>query len=217
MRKACVTALLIGLSGPVFAEQAPQSKAQPWTFPSWSAAMKAMPEGSVERGEKLAQEGYCYTCHGVKGVAPTYNAPSLSGQDPVFVYKALLDYKSGLLHIDHKSDVMQAVTVPMSEQDMADLAAYYAQQGRPHPTSSTKPAAPAGLAMCTGCHPANGGPGPGHTGPALGGLSVFYLKRQLHAFKDHHRVNEVGGMMGSMMQSLNDAQIEELARYYSER
>jgi cytochrome c553 len=69
--------------------------------------------------------------------------------------------------------------------------------------------------MCTGCHPANGGSGPGHTGPALGGLSAIYLKRQLHAFKDHHRQNEVGGMMGSMMQSLNDEQIDELATYYS--
>ncbi len=188
-----------------------------WTSESWAEAIKAMPKGDVQRGEHLDAKAYCATCHGDKGVAPSRNTPSLAGQDPLYIYKALMDFKSGLWHIDNKSLGMHALTLPMNKQDMADLAAFYGVQVRPHQTNAAAVSAPPVMAACTTCHPASGDAGPAHSGPALGGQSVYYLVRQLNAFKHHRRNTDVGGLMGSMAQMLSDKQQEAIAKFYAQQ
>jgi len=189
MHKVLISAILLALSAPILAA------------------------GDAARGEKLAAEGYCYTCHGDKGVAPSRNAPSLAGQSPSYLVKVLKEYKVGTLRLDNKSLGMIAITQPMTEEDMADLAAFYAAQTRPASGAASRGAPPASAIACGTCHnAATGAPGMGGTAPGLAGMSALYIKRQLHAYKTGKRSD---AMMGGMMGALTEAQIDEIAAYYS--
>ncbi|HHJ20722.1 MAG TPA: cytochrome c4 [Gammaproteobacteria bacterium] len=174
-------------------------------FSSWVVAAP----GNIAKGEKLATEGYCYTCHGDKGVAPSRNAPSLAGQSASYTAKILKEYKEGKLKLDNKSLGMQGITEPMTSQDIADISAYYAAQKRA--PSNVKGQAPASAAGCAGCHPISGAPGMGGAAPSLSGMSPGYLNRQLTAFRDGKRGD---AMMNGLMSKLTDGQIEEISHYY---
>lgn len=68
----------------------------------------------------------CIGCHGIPGYKTafpyTYNVPKLGGQHAAYIIKALQAYKNG----DRKHPSMRAIAAGLSEQDMADVAAYYA-------------------------------------------------------------------------------------------
>jgi len=72
----------------------------------------------------------CEGCHGIKGYRTAYpkvyTVPKLGGQTAAYVVKALLDYQSGA----RKHPSMDAIAASLSAQDMADLAAYYADGGK---------------------------------------------------------------------------------------
>lgn len=72
-----------------------------------------------------AKADTCLGCHGVRSytnVYPTYNVPKLGGQHPDYIIAALKAYKAG----DRAHSTMQAQASSMSDQDMADIAAYFA-------------------------------------------------------------------------------------------
>jgi cytochrome c553 len=81
-------------------------------------------DGSAEAGKLKRQ--MCEGCHGIPGYRTAYpvvyHVPKLGGQDASYIVKALQDYRSGA----RKHPSMDAVAGSLSEQDMADLAAYYA-------------------------------------------------------------------------------------------
>ena len=195
----------------------PNNKVSPvlWTSDSWAAAVKTMPKGDIKRGKNIDGKGFCATCHGDNGVSPSRNTPSLAGQYPLFIYKALLDFKSGLWNIDNKSLGMHALTLPLGKQDMSDLAAFYSSQKRPPKAKKSVAIAPPELTACTGCHQKNGNAGFGHSGPALDGQSVYYLMRQLSAFKNSQRSTDVNSIMMSMAQMLTEKQQQNIAVFYS--
>ncbi|MEN8130226.1 MAG: cytochrome c [Pseudomonadota bacterium] len=77
--------------------------------------------GNVEAGKPMAQT--CLGCHGVPSytnVYPTYHVPKLGGQHPDYIVAALKAYKKG--ERDHGT--MRAQAASLSDQDMADIAAY---------------------------------------------------------------------------------------------
>jgi cytochrome c553 len=81
----------------------------------------AAAEGDIEEGRIKAQT--CIGCHGIPGyknVYPTYTVPRVGGQHAEYLIAALKAYKSG--ERGHKT--MQAQAASLSEQDMADIAAY---------------------------------------------------------------------------------------------
>jgi len=81
-------------------------------------------EGSAEAGRLKRQ--MCEGCHGIAGYRTAYpvvfHVPKLGGQEASYIVKALQDYRSGARR--HPS--MDAIAGSLSDQDMADLAAYYA-------------------------------------------------------------------------------------------
>lgn len=85
-----------------------------------SLALPAHAAGDAVAGKKKAMS--CATCHGHNGMATLPEAPNLAGQNPIYVIKALKDYKSGA----RKNAQMTVMVGTLSDQDMADLAAYYA-------------------------------------------------------------------------------------------
>ena len=79
--------------------------------------------GDAEQGRTKSLA--CMGCHGIPSytnVYPTYHVPKLAGQHPDYIVAALQAYKSG----DREHSTMQAQAATLSEQDMADLAAFFA-------------------------------------------------------------------------------------------
>lgn len=64
----------------------------------------------------------CQACHGLDGLSKNPEAPNLAGQVEGYLVKALSDYKSGA----RQNETMNIVAKDLSDQDMADVAAYYA-------------------------------------------------------------------------------------------
>jgi len=80
----------------------------------------ALAAGDGTAGRQKALQ--CQTCHGLDGLSKLPEAPHLAGQPEPYLVKALNDYRHGV----RKHDMMTIVVAPLTDQDVADLAAYYA-------------------------------------------------------------------------------------------
>jgi cytochrome c553 len=76
--------------------------------------------GNVAAGRQKALA--CQTCHGLDGLSKLPEAPSLAGQPEPYLVKSLNDYRQGV----RKNDMMSIVVEQLKDQDVADLAAFYA-------------------------------------------------------------------------------------------
>ena len=76
--------------------------------------------GDVDAGK--AKSGTCAACHGAAGISAIPMYPNLAGQKEVYLVKQLKDFKAG----KRKDPVMGAMAMPLSDEDIANLAAYYA-------------------------------------------------------------------------------------------
>jgi cytochrome c553 len=177
--------------------------------------------GNVARGKKLNEN--CSDCHGAAGTnADMPEVSDLAGQDPLYTYKELEDYKSKL----RASDVMNDAVADLSDRDMADLAAFFAAQ---KPPAGGKIAANAevlelatvgdGVRMipaCDACHGPRGAGNPGFYGmPRLLGQKPADLSAQLAAFRSGQRTNDVYSVMREVSKKLTDAEIAGLTAYYA--
>lgn len=78
----------------------------------------------LDAGKKKVQE-VCAACHGLDGATPTApDYPKLAGQYPDYLVKALRDYKTGL----RKNPIMAGMAAPLTEKDMENVSAYFANQ-----------------------------------------------------------------------------------------
>lgn len=191
-------------------------------------------KGDATAGE--AKAAACAACHGADGTGGGAN-PSLAGQGEKYLVKQLQQFKSGV----RVNGIMQGMAAGLSDQDMADLAAFYA--GKKAPVGQAKPElvkrgerlyrggdASKGLAACAGCHnPAGKGiPLAGY--PRLGGQHVEYTTAQLKAFRAAGRGDHVDdsqkrtndgvkkgepGPMQMIAAKLSDDDIEALASFIS--
>jgi len=88
---------------------------------------QAAPSGDAVAGQRKTQ--MCAGCHSIPGwrtaYPEVYSVPKIGGQHPAYIVKALQAYKSG--ERNHPS--MRAIAASLSDQDMADLAAYYGGTG----------------------------------------------------------------------------------------
>jgi cytochrome c553 len=171
----------------------------------------AQAAGDAQRGKQL---GYtCLGCHGVenyKNVYPTYSVPSLVGQHADYIVAALKAYRSK----ERSHGTMYAQASSLSDQDMADIAAYFAGPAVLEPGAPATGNAPAKVAqLCSSCHGANG---VGITGdfPTLSGQHADYLERALDEYRKGGRKNPI---MAGFAAQLNDADLKEIARYYAQQ
>ena len=161
----------------------------------------------VARGAKLA-----YTCHGCHGIPsyknsyPVYSVPKLGGQHTAYLVVALKAYASQ----ERAHATMHSHATTMSEQDMQDIAAHLAGEEL-KPTGKGVGAAPKAAQTCIACH-GNDGIGILPEYPNLAGQHEDDLETALKAYRSGQRKNPV---MGGMAQNLKDAEIRELAHYYS--
>jgi cytochrome c553 len=76
--------------------------------------------GDIAAGKEKSQT--CVACHGTEGVSATPQFPTIAGQYRDYLYKSLIDYKAG----KRKNPIMAGIVAALSDQDMQDLASYYA-------------------------------------------------------------------------------------------
>jgi cytochrome c553 len=90
---------------------------------SLAATGNVMAAGNAENGKKLAQQHVCFSCHGqdYKGMG---TFPPLVGKDAAYIQAQLKAFKSGERKTP-MAGVMKPNVDKLSEQDMADLAAYF--------------------------------------------------------------------------------------------
>jgi cytochrome c553 len=170
---------------------------------------------SIGRGATLALA--CTMCHGARGLSQA-DSPNLAGQYETAMYKELQDYKTGA----RVNAVMSPRVAGLSDQDMRDLAAYFAYLPRLpgyHPTGDVVPprivtsGAPLrNIAPCGACH----GTIAYKAGAAwLEGQSPVYLKAQLEAFASGERRNDISEQMRNIARNMTKDEIEASAEYYA--
>jgi cytochrome c553 len=206
---ALLVAVSYGLSGP--------SSPVAWTVET----LKLAHGGDASKGKKLHED--CAQCHGDLGNTDTPDVPDLGGQDRLYVFKQLSDYKAGT----RTSSIMNEAAKGLSERDMADLAAFYAAQkpfhGKPQAASSPSAIRLATLGdgarlipACDACHGDRGAKNPRYYGlPILQDQKFQDMTVQLMAFRSGERANDVYRVMRGVCKNLTDTEIAALAAYYS--
>ena len=183
-----------------------------------SITASAWAEGNVETGK--TKSATCAACHGADGNSVNPEWPKLAGQHPDYIIKQLSNFKEGA----RVNASMAPMAMPLSEQDMADLAAYFSSQPKKlGEADQTKVALGSqvykggnnatGVAACAACHGPTGAGNPAANFPALFGQHATYIKNQLYAFRKGERANDAGKMMRGVAGKMSDAEIEAVAEY----
>jgi cytochrome c553 len=181
-----------------------------------------------------AKASTCVACHGPGGngaINPEW--PKLAGQHSAYIVQELKDFQSQA----RKNPVMlgQAMGLNGKDQDMHDIAAFFASQ-KPVPGVASKDAvgvaqqlyragdAARGLPACSACHGPDGAGNGAANFPRIGGQNAGYTANQLHSFaacgnaefKDCSRGGDgKGQMMSAIAAKLKENEIQALASYVS--
>ena len=157
--------------------------------------------GDREAGRKLA--GQCRTCHGLDGYAQIPIAPHIGGEPEAYLRAQLTAFRDGT----REHEMMTIVARGLSDQQISDLAAWYAG----HDATATAPDPAAAPAACVDCHGENG-LAQVDDAPNLAGETSIYIDTQLKAFKRGKRTHDI---MTGIAEGLSDAEIRELAEYFA--
>ena len=176
--------------------------------------------GAGDASQGAQKAAVCVACHGVSGNSVNPEWPSLAGQPEAYVVTQLEAFKQGR----RVNPLMTPMAAPLSEQDMHDLGAYFAQQtpaGLEADPSTWQAGeklyrggdADRGIPACIACHgPQGRGNGPAGY-PALRGQHGVYAYGQLKAFKDGTRSSAGNDIMASVTDRMTDQEMRALASY----
>lgn len=187
------------------------------------ALAASLPVGAA--GDKTAgkaKSAVCAACHGADGNSVNPEWPKLAGQHESYVYKQLQEFKSG----SRQDALMAGQVAALSDQDMQDLAAFFASQTATEGQAKDENLElgealyrggnnSAGIAACMGCHAPNGNGNPMAKFPGLSGQHATYTIKQLKDFRSGTRANDAGKMMRNVAVRMTDAEIEAVANYIS--
>jgi cytochrome c553 len=175
-------------------------------------SLEATAAGDPANGEVLANT--CMGCHGIPGYRnayPSYRVPKLGGQNADYIVIALQAYRAGT----RAHPTMQAQGASLTDQDMQDLAAFFASEGGPEVAPTvTGGLAAAGkekAATCAACH-GEAGISAAPNWPNLAGQHRDYLEHALNAYRDKTRQDPV---MQGQVTLLTDDDVKALAAYFS--
>jgi cytochrome c553 len=185
------------------------------------AADASAAQGDPAKAQSIV-DSVCAACHGADGNSLLPVNPSLAGQHASYLYKQLSDYKSGL----RKNAVMNSMVAALSDDDLRNLAAFFAAQ-KLKPGVATDASLVAageklyrggdsetGVPACSGCHSPDGAGIPAQY-PRLGGQHGAYTNTQLQYFRSGERANDPNAMMRTIASRLNDKAMAALADYIS--
>jgi cytochrome c553 len=181
-------------------------------------ASAALAAGSAEKGESKATA--CVACHGAQGNSANPEWPVLAGQHAQYIHKQLQAFKSGA----RKNPLMTPMAMSLSDEDMADLGAYFSTQKpagkeadaaklqvgqRVYRSGDPKTGAPA----CASCHGPTGAGNPPAAFPQLRGQYATYVAAQLRAYRANTRQTDPNQVMRNVASTMSDEQIDAVASY----
>ncbi|MDH5184410.1 MAG: cytochrome c4 [Gammaproteobacteria bacterium] len=177
-------------------------------------------EGNAKAGQNLATSKGCVGCHGMDGNSMIPGNPKLAGQGAGYLAKQMADFKANT----RKGTVMNGMSAGLSDQNMADIAAYFAGQTI-KVGSGNKDLVKAGeklyrggdkengVSACIACHGPTGAGMPSAKFPALGGQHAAYIAKELESFRTGKRSNDTGKMMQDIAAKMSEAQMKAVSEY----
>ncbi len=175
--------------------------------------------GDAAAGE--AKAAVCAACHGIDGEALQAEFPNLAGQGAGYIAKQLADYKSG----ERENAIMLGMAAQLSEQDMADLGAYFESQPAIKGIAEDRQDLKLGesiyrggitdakIPACMACHGPSGEGNPAAKWPALAGQNSAYITETLNHFRSQARANDPNEMMRNVARRLGDDEIAAIANF----
>ena len=179
-------------------------------------------KGDAKAGE--TKNAMCIGCHGIKGYQASfpeiYKVPMISGQGDKYIVAALNAYKKG----ERKHPTMRSIAESLTDQDIADLAAYYSAHGaaagaelpaKPAKEPSADVQALLNKANCASCHGANFSKPIDPAYPKIAGQHSDYLFVALKAYKtdNNPKVGRGNAIMAGMAKQYTNAELKLLANY----
>lgn len=174
--------------------------------------------GDAQAGQKKAE--MCIGCHGIPGYQNSFpeihKVPMISGQSDKYIVSALTAYKKG----DRKHPSMRGIAGSLSEQDMVDLAAFYASHADKKAPEAPRAASTAAAALiekgaCASCHGANFSKPVDPSYPKIGGQHADYLYVALKSYtvEGNKVVGRSNGIMAGIAKQFKPAEMREIAKY----
>lgn len=179
------------------------------------------------KGDVKAAEGkvaMCIGCHGIPGYQASFpeihKVPMISGQSAKYLSNALVAYQKG----ERKHPTMRGIAGSLTDQDIADLSAYYAQHGQdkatPVPDQPAKaPSADVAALLqkgaCVSCHGANFNKAIDPSYPKLAGQHADFLYVALKAYKTEGQatLGRANAIMGAQVKQFSNAELKAMANY----
>jgi cytochrome c553 len=187
---------------------------------SLAAAEEVKPaakKADLAKGQATATN-VCAACHTSDGSRGSPANPIIQGQHPEYLAKQLVEFKSG----QRASPIMQGMAAALTEDDIRNVAAFYAGKQAKPGFAKNKATVELGekiyrggiaersIPACAGCHSPNGAGMPSQY-PRLGGQHADYTEAQLIAFRGGARKNSAP--MAGVAAKLNDREIKAVADY----
>ncbi len=189
-----------------------------------SLAAQGVIKGDPAKGQQIATQ-VCAACHAADGNSAIPVNPSLAGQHPEYTYKQLVNFKpQGGKPAERNNAVMAGMVANLSDDDMKNLAAYFASQkakpGVARDANLVKQGeaiyrggvAAKGVPACASCHSPNGAGMPAQF-PRLAGQHADYTSGQLKAFRVGQRANDAAQMMRGVAAKMSDQEIAAVSEY----
>ena len=184
-------------------------------FANVAAVPAAKPD--LVKGAAISAQ-VCSACHTADGSRGSPANPILQGQHPEYLYKQLTEFKSG----KRANAIMMGMASTLSEEDMKNVAAFYASKVAKPGFGKNKDLAALGekiykggiadrqIAACAGCHSPTGAGMPAQY-PRIGGQHGDYIEAQLTAYRAGTRANNAA--MLSIAAKMNDKEIKAVSDY----
>jgi cytochrome c553 len=175
--------------------------------------------GSAEKGQ--AKAAPCVACHGVNGNSVNPEWPNLAGQHESYIKRQLAAFKSDA----RQNPLMTPMAKPLSDEDIADLGAFFASQSLTGNLEADAAKvslgeklyrggdAQRGVPACAACHgpQGNGNPAAGYA--QIRGQHATYTGAQLKAYRSGTRQTDPNQMMRNAAANMTDEQIDAVAAY----
>jgi len=182
----------------------------------WTSS--ALAAGSKEAGQ--AKAATCSACHGMDGNSLNPEWPNLAGQGEAYIVRQLQAFKAG----QRQNVLMSPMAAILSDEDMADLAAYFSSQtvrgGEADPSKfkTGQRVYRSGkvneqVMACAGCHGPDGRGNAPAGFPAVHGQHSTYVAAQLRAYKSGARATDPNQMMRTVAASLSEDEIDAVASF----
>lgn len=217
----------LGISPDVGPADEPQPPLRTPSRVAWTPdTLRQIAQGKAYQGAFVAMN--CTACHGEQGVSSSGLYPTLAGMDAAVIYKQLDDFRAG----KRSWGAMNGIAQALSQQASADVAVYFAShtnglasaanerpqdgdppgQGMPAVSLAFDGDPSRGIPPCAACH----GPDEINLGaPPLKGQQPAYIERQLAAFAQGMRQNDIDGRMRTIASQLTPLEMHNVAEFYT--